>query len=207
MKKVVLDTDYFRFITKDLWDSKLLIKIMDELEFKAVMHEFVYKEELHEHSFVKQLVDNNFIEVIGYDFLTQIDSEKVEEYERLFRFAFKGLNGKDFTSSIQIKDYHKEKSNLGEIHSVILARFLNYDLLMSNDGGAKTFIETKLNIGKNNIRVVNIEETFTQLINPNNSNIKWSDIKDVVKPLKRSRYISDQEKFKRIHDLWVPEEK
>lgn len=205
MNKVVIDTDYFRFITNDLSDSTLFLNIMSELEYEPVMHEFVYKEELHEHSFVKKLVDEGCIEIINYDSLTYRENDK-KDYQSLFYMSYNEMNGMAFDSKRQIKNYHKKEENLGEIHSAILARIKGYTLMLSNDGGAKTFIHTKLNTARNHIRVVNIVETFTELLSPDTSALKWSDIKGVLGKYKKSKFESDKAKYKQIHDLWLKQD-
>lgn len=91
------------------------------------MHEYVYKQELHENAFVKKLVEEDIIKIYEYyGFL--IDKEKEEEYERGFRYAYKEMNGRDFSRKHQIREYHHDKEKLGEIHSAIMARMLKLDL-------------------------------------------------------------------------------
>lgn len=204
MKKAVIDTDYFKFITKNLTEEGLFIKLMNELEYIPVMHEFVYKQELHEHSFVKKLVKDQIIMVYDFNSLMK-DRESENEYNRIFKYAYYELNGRRYSSSMDIKDYHHEKENLGEIHSMILAKFMNYDMFMSNDGGAKFFIKTKINNGKFSIRVVNIEETFVDLLDTNKSSLKWSDIKRVVYQLKHNGNRADEAKYQRIKNTWANE--
>lgn len=202
MKYVVVDTDYFNFITNNLSNTDLFIKIMEVLDYTPVMHEFVYRQELHEHSKVKNLIENSKLEIYNYDSLTSSKKEK-KEYDRIFRYSYKELNGKEFDNSKSVKEYHHEKENLGEIHSVIMAKLNGYDLMMSNDGPAKFFIENKLNSSKNQIHVVNIEKTFNLLISPDNGSIKWSDIKGVLSKYKNSVSAKDKDKYDRIHEIWV----
>lgn len=202
MKRVVIDTDYFKFITKDLTDDTFFLKLMQELDYEPVMHEYVYKEELHEHSLVKKLVSDGKLIVFSYNTLTVEKTDK-KDYENLFYMAYLEMNGTKFISNRTINDYHHEKENLGEIHSVILAKILGYDLMMSNDGGAKTFVHTKLNTSKNRIRVINIEETFTELLSPNTSGITWSEIRTIMRPLDKSDFKTDKAKFQRVRDIWV----
>lgn len=204
MKNVVIDTDYFRFITNELKDDSVFLHIIKILDYKPVMHGFVYKEELHEHSFVKNMVDKGIITIYDIASLTKSIEDK-NEYERLFLFAYQELNGYSFSTSQRIEGYHHEKENLGEIHSVILARLMKYDLFMSNDGGAKNFIINKLNNKRNYINVINIEETFTKMISKDNSDLKWSEIKTVVRRFKNSEYKSDKEKYERIKKFWSEE--
>ncbi len=201
MKKVVIDTDYFNFITHDLSDDSLFLEIIRELKYEPVMHEFVYKQELHEHSFVKCLVDKHIITIYDYDSLTK-DQADATEYERLFKYAYFELNAKRFVDAMVIRDYRHEKENLGEIHSTILARLMGYDILMSNDGGAKS-LAGKLSTLRSHIHVYNIEDTFTELITPEKSSIKWTKIKNVVKQLKNNGNKTDTEKYMRIRNKWV----
>ncbi len=206
MKKVVIDTDYFRVITQDYTNDELFLKVMQELEFEPVMHEFVYKQEMHENSFIKRLVDEQYITIYDYDLLTREQTDAIE-YRRLFRLAYYELNGTHFSDDHSIKNYHHEKENLGEIHSTILAKLMNYDVLMSNDGGARTFIEKRINTGKNHISVYNIVDTFMKLISVETSSIKWPDIKNVMKQLRKNGNKTDEEKYQTIQKRWVGEKK
>lgn len=202
MKRVVVDTDYFNFITMNLKESGLFLKVMKELQYEPVMHEFVYTQELHENSFVKKLVDDGSLIRIGFDSLRNTP-EKSNEYSRLFSYAYYEMNGKKFDNQAKIESYHHEKENLGEIHSAILAWFMDYDYLMSNDSGAKTFIESKLNTLKHSIHVIDIEETFTSCLNKESSTLKWSDLKNTMGQLKIDNHPKNLERLERIRKCWV----
>lgn len=204
MKKVVLDTDYFRFITMDLTNESVFEEVMKQLEYKPVVHEFIYKQELHEHSFVKKLVANGVIEVLNFDDICK-DDKDLREYERLFKFAYYEMNGRKFNSTTNVIDFHHSEENLGEIHSLILAKQLGYDILMSNDGGAKSFVDNKLNSKRTHISVINIEDTFTTLVNKDNSKIKWKDLKPIINQYKKNNNKTDDAKYDRIRKLWANE--
>ena len=201
MKYVIIDTDFFRFITKDLKEDKLLINAMNELGYMPVLHEFVYKHELHEDPFIKNLIDRKLLMVLNYS-LFKNDKRFISEYERLFKMAFYEMNGTKFDDNKKFTDYHHEKQNLGEIHSVVLARLQNMDIFMSNDKGAKFFVENKLNTAKNKISVVDIEETFTKLITPSSNSIKWKDVRSIISIWKNSNP-TDEKKYKHIRQCWV----
>lgn len=206
MKRVVIDTDYFKFITNDLTDAGYFLKLMEELMLEPVMHEFVYKQELHEHSLVKQLVKDQKLTVLYYENL-MMDSKNCAEYERLFLYAYHEMNGVPYNRQNPIKEYRHGKENLGEIHSLILARLMNYDILMSNDGGAKTLAENKLNRQSIIVHVINIEETFTKLISKENSSFTWTDVRKIISVWKSSGFRADKEKYERVRVCWVTEDK
>jgi hypothetical protein len=202
MREVVIDTDYFRFITLDCTDKELFLEIMKELDIMPVMHEFVYRQELHAESFVKSLVENGDIKAICYsDFLK--DKGKSEEYDKLAKYAYNVMNGWEFDDEREFKTYHHEKENLGEIHSITMARILKLDIFMSNDGGAKQFVEGRLNSRKHKIQVMNVEDTFKCILENADTNLNWSKIKNVVKQFKKNGTKTDQERYERIQSAWT----
>ena len=204
MRKVVVDTDYFKFITMDCTDEILFKAVIKELHILPIMHEYVYKQELHENAFVKKLVAEDVIQIYEYSsFLT--NEERKEEYGRGFRYAYKEMNGRDFSRVHQIKEYHHEKENLGEIHSAIMARMLNLDMFMSNDGGARNLVEFKLNSRKHRIQVMNIEDTFRELSANENTSLSWNQIKNVIRQFKKNNTVTDDARYERIRELWVKE--
>ena len=97
--------------------------------------------------------------------------------------------------------YHHDKENLGEIHSIIMARMLGMEIFMSNDGGARTFVEQKISTKKSPLRVIDIETTFTELIVREASNLSWRDLKPIIAQLRRNE--TDQKQYERIRNLWV----
>lgn len=203
MKKVVIDTDFFKFITMDFKDEELFLKVMQELDYSPIMHEYVFTEELHEHSFAKKLVNNKHIEVKTYKAIIGSGSKEIE-YKRLFKYSYHEMNGIEFDDSLKIEDYHHDKENLGEIHSIILAQLDNIDILMSNDGGAKNFVDNKLKTSRNTIKVINIERMFTELVTKDSSSLRWREIKKVVSQLKGTND-ADERKYSNIRKFWVDE--
>ncbi|MGN0161354.1 MAG: hypothetical protein ACI4AQ_08210 [Lachnospiraceae bacterium] len=202
MRRVVVDTDYFKFITLQCTERDVFLEIIKELDVTPVMHQFVYEEELHKESFVKKLVDEGHIEILYYnDFLDTPEREK--EYERLVRFAYVTMNGKALDVKHNIRKYHHEKENLGEIHSVSMARLMGYDLFMSNDGGARNFVENRLNSRKHHIKVMNVEDTLIYIVQNISTALKWGRIKNIVKQYKNTDYDTDKEKYERIREKYV----
>lgn len=205
MKNTVIDTDYFKFLTMDCKCEDVFFDVMQEIECQPVMHEYVYKHELMEHSFIKKLVENKKIIIYSYDSLMSTP-EREYEYTRTFSFAYKDMNGRAFDESCDIKFYHHDKENLGEIHSVILAYMMNYDMLMSNDKGARRLVKDKLNTNKKNINVYDVEHTFIELIDKDNSLLKWKRIKPIVGQWK-DKNPTDNEKYNRVKNIWKKESK
>lgn len=202
MREVVVDTDYFNFITLNCTDKDLFLVVMNEMQFFPVLHEYVYEEELHECSFVKNLVKDGNIKIIRYtDFL--LNEKKMKEYKRLAEYGYEMMNGETFDNTKDIVCYHHEKENLGEIHSITLARMLKLDCFMSNDGGARSYVENHLNNNKSQIiTIYNIEDTFNYIHKNIQTSLNWGRIKNVIKQYKNSGLKANLERYERIRNVW-----
>lgn len=162
---VVIDSDFCNMIApgEDLIREKeLFCNICNSLGVKPVIHTFVLKQELLTNKAIKELVSEQFIKVMEYaDFL--IDEVFKKQYTDTFVDFYKFMNGMDIDNNFEIITKHNSKKNMGEIHSLILAQYMNIPIFMSNDGGAKTLATVKINTQSFKVIVKNVCEVFCDI--------------------------------------------
>lgn len=196
-RKVAIDADFFNKLTENNPDGELFVQIMNDLNVAPVMHRYVFDYELNGNQTARKLFDSGFISVYDYsDFLN--DSNRLS-YESNFRRAYIYFNEEEFQGDIY--SAHRAECSLGEIRTSLMSWYMNIDLFMSDDGGAKQFVLNRLNSRKHKIDVLNIFDTFVELFKLEERKTKWADIKGVSKfVFQKAMYKYDQ-----INRIWHPE--
>ena len=155
---------------------------MKQMNRIPVIHEYVYQHEIMENRAIKALIDKNIINIINYsDFL--LEEFDKEQYERIFRQTYKGMNGQSLHEKENIFLYHRAEENIGEIHTALMALHLNIDLMVSDDNGAKNYIEKNLSSKRHKLSVQNIPDVLLSLASSDRCFLHWQDIKGLIKRL------------------------
>lgn len=165
---VALDSDFLNFLldsekvmtANNVESAKSFFKsIFISLDLKPILHKFLYEQELLTNELVKDLVKDNFIRLISYDDF--IKNERLFFVE--FRDFYKSMNGVAFSESDEsIFDFCQAHKNLGEIHTVLMAKELKIPCFFSNDHGAK-FLARKINTAAYTLEVFNLIEVFKKV--------------------------------------------
>lgn len=141
--RVLLDSDFCNMLTEidsEKIDSRKLVESVFSVIGKVpYIHEYVVDEELFGNQIVQEFVKNRKIKKLEYAEITQNWKNK-QQYEETFAEYFYSMNEEYFLPEKFCGDcfsFRKEKLNLGEIHSIIAARFLKIPLFYSNDNGAR----------------------------------------------------------------------
>lgn len=177
---VLLDADFCNLILEKSDNIPFFKSIFEILNIKPVIHIYVLHNELFHNVYIKSLVNNGFIQVLKYDdFL--VDSFYKRSYQNTFEDFYEFMNNTKLESFNVFKD-HKAGHNLGEIHSLITAQYLNIPLFMSNDKGAKELANSKINTDAFKVDVQNIIEVVERCksIEPNKLDNK------IIRSIKKS---------------------
>jgi len=162
---VVIDSDFCNMIAPGdnvTREKELFSNICKSLGVTPVIHTFVLNEELLTNKAIKELVSEQFIKVFEYtDFLT--DEIFISQYTDTFVDFYKFMNGVDIEKKFETITKHNSQKNMGEIHSLILAQYMNIPIFMSNDGGAKTLAAVKINTQAYKIIVKNVCDIFCDI--------------------------------------------
>ena len=142
--RVLLDCDFCNMITEinsERIDSrKILEKVITAIGKTPYIHEYLIKQELFYNQIIQEFVQKGKIRILKYSEITNNGKNK-QIYEDTFAEYFYTMNYEDFSFEKYKCDcfnFRKEKFNLGEIHSLIAARFLEIPLFYSNDNGARS---------------------------------------------------------------------
>lgn len=197
---VLVDTDFFTNLTNIEKDPDLFLNVMDDLEATPHVHQYVADNELFENKVFKKYKEQNIIKVITYSEFLNMDDEVDKEYYRLeFERLYKSINGSDSLPE-DIFSFRKAKSNIGEIHSTILAQNINITIFFSNDNGAREMIKTHINTSSYTLSVKNIKMVFTEVAMKKEKKTKWNSAKIALKQVNIS-----QDEIEKISKLWHQE--
>lgn len=181
--RVVIDSDFCNMIAPgdDVEREMILFcNICKSLEIIPVIHTFVLNEELLTNLAIKELVSEQFIKVFEYkDFLPEEIFKS--QYTDTFVDFYKFMNGVDIEKKFEIITKHNSQKNMGEIHSLILAQYLNIPIFMSNDSGAKTLASGKINSQGYKIIVKNVCEVFCDIKTKGVIKIERKVVKAILK--------------------------
>ena len=194
--QVAVDTAFLSKLTEEDQRGVLFKNIMLQMRRSPVMHQYVYKEELHGNMSARNLVEEGSVQLVQFaDFLK--NKADMAFYEGLFRQAYKGMNGRELPKTADVFTYRHEKENIGEIHTALMAQYLNIDLMVSHDDGAKKYIEEHMSSRRHELTVWNIQDVFKALAFCDRDIVKWRDIKGVAK-----RLFGQDKRYMMIHDSW-----
>ena len=172
-------------------------KIINDLNLEPVVHEFLYDKEMMGNPLVSKLVKEGLLTVIKYeDFLDDIDDPY---YRDLFADLYKYCNERPLHyGKTTFRTYQESKVNLGEIHSVILALYTGYPLFFSNDNGAKTMANTKINTSAFQLEVRNIIDVFDEIATMKNKTLTKKDFVNLTKGDEGRK-----QKIQEIKEKWI----
>ena len=197
-KKVIVDTDFMRYLNRPTDGSgiEILEKIIDDLDIELVVHEFLYNKEMMGDPLVKKLKEDELLTVIEYDEF--VDESMEILYEKLCEDLYAYLNGRNLDwKGNSYRTYQESEANLGEIHCIILAMFTGYDIIFSNDKGAKTLAKVKVNTSGYKLNVKNIIDVLRELALMEKKTITRGDFVKLTKGDK-----SRKEDINEIKALW-----
>lgn len=180
---VLLDADFCNLILKKPDNISFFKAIFDILDKKPAIHIYIFKHELLNNIHIQTLVQESFIKIIEYDDFLASDFDK-HSYTIAFEDFYMYINGKELNNFNIFMD-RRAKHNLGEIHSLITAQYLNIPLFMSNDKGAKELANSKINTDAFKVDVQNIIEVVERCksIEPNKLDNK------IIRSIKKSHSI------------------
>lgn len=103
------------------------------------------------------------------------------QYTDTFVDFYKFMNEEIIENSFETIIQHHSQKNMGEIHSLILAQYLNIPIFMSNDNGAKELARRKINTQAFTITVKNVCEVFCDIKRTGSIQIERKIIKAILK--------------------------
>lgn len=181
--RVLVDSDFFTMIApcKNIAKEKEFVKsVFDSLNKKPCIHPFVAKEELFNNEVVKQLIDEGYITVIDYNSVLK-ESWIEQQYVDNFVTYYDYMNSEKIPSSLSEITRHRAKKNMGEIHSLIFAHYLEIPLFMSNDKSAKKLAETKINNQHFSIDVKNVCDVFCMIKTTGSIKLDTKVVRSILK--------------------------
>lgn len=181
--QVLVDSDFCNMIApgNNIPKEKAFVKsIFDSLGKAPIIHTFVYNEELLTNSAIKELVEESYIEIIEYDaFLTEdwYKTQYIDDFVDYYDYMNSGAIPAKFDEIIK----HRAKKNMGEIHSLILAHYLEIPIFMSNDRGAKQLAQSKIDSSTYHIVVKNVCEVFCDIKRNGSIELDKKTVRSILK--------------------------
>ena len=168
--KAVIDTCFLNKISSDGKHVENLKKVLKELEYMPVVHPYCAEHELNLVDAYKKLIEERYIEVIEYDSFIPTSTHKVmykKQFEDLFKQLKKFIDSKrnnkkhmpdfDFATEDIFKT-HKAGSSLADVHSVLMAYYLGFPVVLTEDSDIsylKTVSEQKFKLTAYKISIYN----------------------------------------------------
>lgn len=192
---VIIDADFINMLTSVSSDPDLLVTMVGDLNVNPCVHTYVANEELFSNTKFKELLSNKVITEIKYeDFLKDELSKML--YESEFIKLYKAVNG-PVNIPIDVFKDRRAKCNMGEIHSVLLAKAQNIAVFLSNDKGARAIANNYINTSIYTLDVKNIPIVLKEIATKQNKKTKWKSAKRLLKDLN----VSENE-IEEISSLW-----
>lgn len=182
MGKVIVDTDFLNHILKTPNGEELMQKIVDFYGYELAMHPWVYEREIKGISTAADAYVQKNVKVLEYsEFLATEDDEAL--YEIYFLDLHRSMNRRESVdgSYRSFKTYNKSGKNLGEIHSVILARFSGIPLLLSDDYNAKEIAAKRINADGYLLDVKKSFDIMCEMVKADKSILSYDDALAVIR--------------------------
>lgn len=186
MGKVIVDTDFLNHILKTPNGEELMQKIVDFYGYELVMHPWVYEREIKGISTAADAYVQKNVKVLEYsEFLETEDDEAL--YEIYFLDLHRNMNRNESVdgSYRSFKTYNRAGKNLGEIHSVILARFSGIPLLLSDDYNAKEIAAKRINADGYLLDVKKSFDIMCDMVKADKSALSYNDALAVIRNYKQ----------------------
>lgn len=199
MGKVVVDTDFLNHILKTPNGEEVMQKIIDFYGYELVMHPWVYEREIKGISTATDAYVQKNVKVLEYsDFLETEDDEAL--YDIVFQDLHRSMNRNESVdgSYESFKTYNRASKNLGEIHSVILARYAGIPLLLSDDYNAKEIAAKRISADGFQLEVKKSFDIMCDMVRTDKSMLSRDDAFAVIRNYKadfQKTYIKEIKKL------------
>lgn len=205
--EAVIDTDLLNKITQapNIRDGKeLFLRTMRELNVIPVTHYYLAEREMQVcNRIATELIAEGHIKVYQKeDFIP--DRETEEEYAGFFRKWYNYLNpGERIRKDIDIFTLKKSGHSMGEIHALLMARYMNLKILMSDDLDAKWLVENREMSG---IQVYDLVDIYTIIGQRAEKTITLSEVENIIRSenprdsIKQKR--RKKEKYIKVKNKW-----
>ena len=209
-REAIIDTDFFNKITQAPnipYGKDLFIRTMDELGVQPVVHYYLAERELQvDNPIATELLDSGYLKVYyKEDIVTNADS--VELYKQYFRkwYNYLNVNKPRLEKEVDIFNLHRAKHSLGEIHSTLMAYFMDLDVIMSDDSDAKELVDYA---ALTQINVLDLVDVYSYIATKEEKYITLDEVENVIRcenskdsiKLKRIK----KERFKKVKEIWLP---
>lgn len=160
-REVIIDNDFLQCLTNADKNTDFFIKVMRELDVRPAVHPYVREREMFLRSYAEELIKKGELTALTYeDFIT---AENKAYYQQMFDSIYYEMNGiRPEYNGGDAFSLKRAGHNLGEIHSLLLGLIGGYDVLLSNDQGAKDFAQRKLS-AKSGVRVKDVIDVFEEI--------------------------------------------
>lgn len=206
--KAIIDNDFLDKVVnapKNSDGKDLFKRTMRELNVTPVINFYVAQHEVMENSKCKELINEGYIQVIQpRDFL---DMENTESYCETIKSWYRQYNGERVPVEADMLKFHSGGKSLGEMHSLLMAAYMNLPFFLSDDGDAKEIAEDKIESSKTTIKVLNLIDVYIEIGQKKTKNISLEEVRNVIQCEDKHDGIgtkrSKKERYKTVKDKWI----
>lgn len=205
--KVVIDTDFLNKITQapHIADGKeLFLRTVKELDVVPVTHYYIAEREMTvSNPIAVELINEGHIQVCQKeDFIR--DEAMAEEYGYFFRKWYNYLNPSDrLGREVDVFTLRRSRHSLGEIHALLMARYMSVPLIMSDDSDAKDLVNYA---ELSEIRVCDLVDVYIMIGQKAKKNITLKEVENIIRnecpkdsPRQKRK---KRDKYRKVRDVW-----
>ena len=135
-------------------------KVFDSLDYTIAIHPLVYSKEMIGYKgIVDKAIGESIVALIEFKDIHNDESPRKLYYSYLIKDLFKKLNRSEFPNgNMDVWEYWKSQSNLGEIHSTVTCMVCNCGLFLSDDDDSRLLSEIIQNDFSYSIKIYNRKE-------------------------------------------------
>ena len=129
---------------------------------------------------------------------------RINLYKDFFRKWYDYLNvDPRLEKNVDVFTLKRAHHSLGEIHSVLMAYFMNLELIMSDDSDAADLVEYS---GVKNVDVWNLVKVYSYIGNKESKNITLKEVENIIRcensddSIKHKR--KKKERYRKVKDAW-----
>ena len=175
------------------------------------MHPYIYEHELSLKSYLKKLVDENYIRVVRYDEFQKDESDKLT-YEYFFEMLYedlrqaldaigspKQMDKLDLAKGQTIYSIHKQGSNMGEVHLMLMASFLQMPILLTEDSDIdllRSIAKRRIKLGSYSLQIFDGMELIKQIAQKENSSLSVKELELILNEMGERRHRAE------VKELW-----
>ena len=198
--EIIVDTCFLQKISSEGKRAENIRTIMNELNYSPVIHPYMAEHELALHSYLDSLVKSGYIRKIEYNEFLHDKSDYLlyemyykQLYDDLRQYlasenGIKQMGRLDIRPGMTIYNTHKQGSNMGDIHMILMASFLKLPIILTEDSDIallRTIAKKRMKLGNYRLDIYDGWDVVKKIAENPNSQITKKDLERLLLDMNR----------------------